>query len=30
MVAAANPYAANAGYEILKMGGTPIDAVITT
>lgn len=30
MVAAANPYAANAGYEILKMGGTAIDAVIAT
>nr|WP_286196544.1 gamma-glutamyltransferase [Thalassotalea sp. G20_0] len=30
MVATANPYAARAGYEILKQGGSAIDAVITT
>lgn len=30
MVAAANPYAVKAGYEILKQGGSAIDAVITT
>ncbi len=30
MVAAANPYAVSAGYDILKKGGSAIDAVITT
>ena len=30
MVAAANPYAARAGYEILRQGGSAIDALITT
>ncbi|MGI2026146.1 gamma-glutamyltransferase [Endozoicomonas acroporae] len=30
LVATANPYAAKAGYEILKQGGSAIDAVITT
>ncbi|USE35379.1 gamma-glutamyltransferase [Endozoicomonas sp. SCSIO W0465] len=30
MVAAANPYAARAGYDILKQGGSAIDAVIAT
>lgn len=30
MVAAANPYAVSAGYEILKKGGSAIDAMIAT
>nr|MDT0251104.1 gamma-glutamyltransferase [Endozoicomonas sp.] len=30
MVAAANPYAASAGYKILKKGGSAIDAMIAT
>ncbi len=30
MVAAANPYAAQAGYDILKQGGNAIDALIAT
>lgn len=30
MVAAANPYGVNAGYQILKQGGTAVDAMIAT